>query len=88
VANTLWLIFFGWWLALLLVVLMVIQAATIIGLPLLVEFPKLMKFIMWPFGKKIVSRKAYRAGMQAQAIAQHNATVASTFQGAPVVTAV
>merc|ERR1711879_149856 len=37
VANVLWLIFFGWWLALMLVVLMVIQAVTIIGLPLVVE---------------------------------------------------
>merc|ERR1711879_938233 len=47
VANVLWLIFFGWWL----------------GLPLVVEFPKLMKFIMWPFGKKIISKKSYRAGV-------------------------
>jgi uncharacterized membrane protein YccF (DUF307 family) len=96
VANVLWLIFFGWWLALMLVVLMVIQAVTIIGLPLLVEFPKLMKFIMWPFGKKIISKRSYRAGMNAQVaqevardnavrVAEQNAAAAA-LHGAPIAT--
>merc|ERR1711941_26922 len=83
VANVLWLIFFGWWLALMLVVLMVIQAVTIIGLPLVVEFPKLMKFIMWPFGKKIISKKSYRAGVAAGA-----AQTATVVPGTTVVTSV
>merc|ERR1711879_427520 len=83
VANVLWLIFFGWWLAVMLVVLMVIQAVTIIGLPLVVEFPKLMKFIMWPFGKKIISKKSYRAGVAAGA-----AQTATVVPGTTVVTSV
>jgi uncharacterized membrane protein YccF (DUF307 family) len=52
--NILWLILFGWWLALAHIVTAFVQAITIIGLPLAAANVKLVPAALWPFGREVV----------------------------------
>jgi uncharacterized membrane protein YccF (DUF307 family) len=52
--NLLWLLFAGWWLALGHLVLAVLLAVTIIGLPFAWAHLKLAGLALWPIGKIIV----------------------------------
>ena len=55
--NIIWFVFFGWWQALVFILLAVFFGITILGIPLaksLLEFAKLSAF---PFGKEIISEK-------------------------------
>jgi uncharacterized membrane protein YccF (DUF307 family) len=52
--NVLWLVFAGWWLALLHLVAALLLAITIIGFPLAVANIKLVPAALWPFGREIV----------------------------------
>lgn len=77
VGNIIWLLFAGWWLALLHLLSAVLLAITVIGLPLAVANVKLVPAALWPFGREIVrsadvsaALAAYRA-QQAEVQAQH-----------------
>ncbi len=53
--NIIWFVFFGWWQALFFLILAVLFAITIVGIPLakaLLQFAKLSAF---PFGKEIIN---------------------------------
>lgn len=54
VANILWLILFGWELALGHLVTGLIQAITIIGIPLAVANWKMIPLALWPLGARVV----------------------------------
>ncbi len=52
--NVLWLVVAGWWLALGHLVVAVVLAITIIGVPFAVAHLKLAGTALWPFGREIV----------------------------------
>ncbi len=54
IGNVIWLILFGWWLALGHVITAIAQAITIIGLPLAAANVKLIPVSLWPMGREIV----------------------------------
>jgi uncharacterized membrane protein YccF (DUF307 family) len=49
-----WLIFAGWWLALMHLITGVLLFVTIIGIPLALGNWKLIPVSLWPFGREIV----------------------------------
>lgn len=57
IGNVLWIILFGWWLALGHIVTAVAQAITIIGLPLAAANLKMLPVSLTPFGVDIVSTR-------------------------------
>ncbi|THV29596.1 YccF domain-containing protein [Glycomyces paridis] len=57
VGNILWLILFGWELALAHLVTGLVQAITIIGLPLAVANWKMIPLALWPMGARVVDRR-------------------------------
>ncbi|AXK44273.1 YccF domain-containing protein [Brachybacterium saurashtrense] len=61
--NVLWFVIAGWWLALGHVVTAVMQAVTIIGIPLAWANLKLIPVTCFPFGKQVVASDAARARM-------------------------
>ena len=54
VGNVIWLLLAGWWLALMHLATAVVQAVTIIGIPLAIANVKLVPVALWPFGREIV----------------------------------
>jgi uncharacterized membrane protein YccF (DUF307 family) len=52
--NVLWVVFFGWWLALGHVTTAIAQALTIVGIPLALGNLKLIPVSLFPLGKRIV----------------------------------
>ena len=52
--NVLWVIFFGWWLALGHIATAIAQAVTIVGIPLALGNLKLVPISLFPLGKRIV----------------------------------
>ena len=54
VLNVVWILLAGWWLALLHLTTAVVQAITIIGIPLAVANLKLIPVSLVPYGKHIV----------------------------------
>ena len=52
--NVLWVVFFGWWLALGHITSAIAQAATIVGIPLALGNLKLIPVSLFPLGKRIV----------------------------------
>jgi uncharacterized membrane protein YccF (DUF307 family) len=54
VGNVIWLIFAGWWLALMHLITGVLLFVTIIGIPLALGNWKLIPVSLWPFGREIV----------------------------------
>jgi uncharacterized membrane protein YccF (DUF307 family) len=72
--NVLWLIFAGWWLALLHLVAALLLAITVIGIPLALANVKLVPAALWPFGREIVKGadvSAALAAYRAQQADQH-----------------
>jgi uncharacterized membrane protein YccF (DUF307 family) len=55
IGNVIWLVLAGWWLALGHVILAVLLAITIIGIPFAWAHLKLASLALWPIGKMIVS---------------------------------
>jgi uncharacterized membrane protein YccF (DUF307 family) len=55
-ANVVWLIVAGWWLALLHIATGIAQCVTIIGIPFGVANFKLVPAALWPLGREIVAR--------------------------------
>jgi uncharacterized membrane protein YccF (DUF307 family) len=62
--NVVWLVLAGWWLALAHIVLAVLLALTIIGIPFAWAHLKLAGLALWPIGKMIVpiEEAQYRRG--------------------------
>ena len=54
VANILWLLLFGWVLALSHLLTGLIQAITVIGIPLAVANWKMVPLALWPLGARVV----------------------------------
>ncbi len=54
IGNIVWIVFFGWWLALGHVTTAIAQAATIVGIPLALANLKLIPVSLVPMGKDIV----------------------------------
>lgn len=52
--NLVWLVLFGWWLALIHLVAAVLHAVTIIGIPFAVAHLKLLRASLAPFGYQVV----------------------------------
>ncbi|HEX6945950.1 MAG TPA: YccF domain-containing protein [Acidimicrobiia bacterium] len=52
--NILWLVFVGWWLALLHIVFGLVLCITIIGIPLGIAVLKMTGLALWPFGRTVV----------------------------------
>lgn len=61
IGNVLWVILFGWWLALLHLVTGVVLCCTIIGIPLGLANFKLIPVSLLPLGREIVSVEQARA---------------------------
>jgi uncharacterized membrane protein YccF (DUF307 family) len=65
IGNVLWLVLFGWWLALGHLVTGVLLCLTLIGIPLGIANFKLIPVSLLPLGRDIVSvEEAQRMGMQ------------------------
>lgn len=54
IGNVLWIILFGWWLALAHIILAIAQFITIIGIPLGIANIKLVPVSLFPLGHEIV----------------------------------
>ena len=68
VGNIIWFVLAGWWLALAHLILAVVLAITIIGLPFAWAHLKLAGLALWPIGKTIVcveERDRLRSGQGA-----------------------
>lgn len=62
IGNVVWILLFGWWLALSHLVTGIVQCITIIGIPLGLANFKLVPVSLVPMGKDIVSTSSVRAG--------------------------
>ena len=62
IGNVVWILLFGWWLALSHLVTGILQCITIIGIPLGLANFKLVPVSLVPMGKDIVSTSSVRAG--------------------------
>jgi uncharacterized membrane protein YccF (DUF307 family) len=54
IGNVLWLVLFGWWLALAHIVTGVFLMVTIIGIPFGVANWKMVPLALWPLGREVV----------------------------------
>ena len=54
IANVLWVILAGWWLALMHVATGIVQCLTVIGIPFGIANFKLVPAAFWPLGREIV----------------------------------
>jgi uncharacterized membrane protein YccF (DUF307 family) len=54
IGNVIWLVLAGWWLALVHVIIAILLAITIIGIPFAWAHLKLASLALWPIGKMIV----------------------------------
>ncbi|HEV8568137.1 MAG TPA: YccF domain-containing protein [Actinoplanes sp.] len=54
IANVLWLVLAGWWLALAHISAGIVQCVTIIGIPFGIANFKLVPAALWPLGREIV----------------------------------
>lgn len=52
--NILWVVLFGWWLALIHIITGVLLAITIIGIPLAIANWKMVPLAFWPLGRDVV----------------------------------
>ncbi len=53
--NILWFVFFGLWSAISWLLLGILWCITIIGIPFGLQCFKLVKLVIWPFGKQVYS---------------------------------
>lgn len=54
VGNVVWLVLFGWWLALLHILAGLLMMITIIGIPFGVASWKMVPLALWPLGREVV----------------------------------
>lgn len=64
VGNILWVVLFGWWLALGHLVSALFLAITIVGIPFAVAHTKLAVTALWPFGTEVVPISTLTEGMK------------------------
>lgn len=64
IGNVIWLVLFGWWLALIHIVTGFLLAITIIGIPLALANWKMVPLALWPLGREVVPVEVaqYREG--------------------------
>ncbi len=64
IGNVIWLVLFGWWLALIHIVTGFFLAVTIIGIPLALANWKMVPLALWPLGREVVPVEVaqYREG--------------------------
>lgn len=55
IANILWLVLAGWWIALVHILAGIAQCVTIIGIPFGIANFKLVPAALWPLGREIVT---------------------------------
>ena len=55
IANTVWAILAGWWIALIYIILAVVNFITIIGIPKGLRCLKFVKLAFFPFGAEIIN---------------------------------
>jgi uncharacterized membrane protein YccF (DUF307 family) len=55
IANILWLVLAGWWIALIHILAGIAQCVTIIGIPFGIANFKLVPAALWPLGREIVT---------------------------------
>ena len=55
IGNVIWIIVAGWWLALMHIITGILEAITIIGIPLALANWKMVPISLFPLGKQIVS---------------------------------
>lgn len=60
--NVVWLLLFGWWLALGHLIAAVLLAITVIGIPFAIAHTKLAVTALWPYGAEIVPIDSLPAG--------------------------
>lgn len=60
-ANVVWFVFVGWWLALIHLAAALLLAITIIGIPFAVAVLKLTALALAPYGKDVVTKEAAAA---------------------------
>ncbi|MDY0970166.1 YccF domain-containing protein [Siccibacter turicensis] len=65
--NILWVIFFGWWLCVMHIVVGIAQCVTIIGIPVGIANFKIAGIALWPVGRRVVSVETARAAREANA---------------------
>jgi uncharacterized membrane protein YccF (DUF307 family) len=68
IGNVLWVVFCGWWLALVHLITGILLALTIIGIPLALANFKLVPVAFWPFGREIVPAHLARQHPDAVAV--------------------
>lgn len=56
IANTLWAILAGWWIALIYLVVALLNFVTIVGIPRGLLCLKIMRLALFPFGAKIIKK--------------------------------
>ena len=61
IGNLLWLVLFGWWLALLHLISGIALCVTIIGIPMAIADFKLVPLALWPLGREVVGGDDPRA---------------------------
>lgn len=60
--NVVWLLLFGWWLALGHLIAAFLLAITVIGIPFAIAHTKLAVAALWPYGAEIVAMDSLPAG--------------------------
>ena len=64
IGNLLWLVLFGWWLALGHLISAMLLAITIIGIPFAIAQTKIAATALWPFGTEIVPASSLAKGQR------------------------
>ena len=54
--NVVWLVLAGWWLALVWLLVSLGLVLTIVGIPFAAQTAKIAGFVLWPFGRALVTR--------------------------------
>jgi uncharacterized membrane protein YccF (DUF307 family) len=57
ILNVIWLIFCGWWMAILYVLAGVLCAILIITIPFAIACFRIASYVIWPFGRSITIRR-------------------------------
>jgi uncharacterized membrane protein YccF (DUF307 family) len=62
ILNIIWLIFCGWWMAILYVLAGVLCAILIITIPFAIACFRIASYVIWPFGRSITIRRSAGIG--------------------------
>jgi uncharacterized membrane protein YccF (DUF307 family) len=62
ILNIIWLIFCGWWMAILYVLAGILCAILIITIPFAIACFRIASYVIWPFGRSITIRRSAGIG--------------------------